>query len=149
VSLGQNRSAALSLVLSTEAAAKAQNMRWLEGASACSLQRPSARDEMTGVDGAAQAGDVDEGIGEGVETRRAVVDRDVGAQGGTAAHLETGGVMGKKGGGAEFRADWGCPGSMDRLVSRLTNRVLFLRVPNQGDALIAGLDGASPGFRCR
>jgi hypothetical protein len=52
VSLGQNRSAALSLDLSEEAAAKAQFMRWLEGASTCALHRPSARDEMTGVDGA-------------------------------------------------------------------------------------------------
>jgi hypothetical protein len=69
VSLGRNRSAALSLDLSEEAEAKAQFMRWLEGASACSLHRPSARDEMTGVDGAAQVGDVDEGIGEEVETR--------------------------------------------------------------------------------
>lgn len=72
VSLGQNRSAALSLDLSKEAAAKeaaakAQFMRWLEGASACSLHRPSARDEMTGVDGAFYAGDVDQGICEGVE----------------------------------------------------------------------------------
>ncbi|MEB3317998.1 MAG: hypothetical protein VKO39_07655 [Cyanobacteriota bacterium] len=59
---------------------------------------------MTGVDRAAQARDVDGAIGEGVEPSRAVVDRDVGALGGPAALLDTGGVMGEEGFGGELRA---------------------------------------------